>query len=630
LNLYTKYFLRLLGFWLAFFLFQRLLFLAIYAKEWFSVSEWSACLGNGLRCDIAAAAYSMIPAFLLAIIAFYWQSANRVFNKIIRFTQHFFIAFAMIIFGEDFGVFDSWGTKVNHKAILSGVAFPKEALLSACKAGGFLLVVLAALIAVLIFIFNKIYLPLPSATQNGDVQNSFFKKTGFAVLIVVFAIIGMRGGLQGAPISRHQIFFSEKAILNYAALNSWWNLGNIISKIVRQPKNPYRFYASRKAADTACQAFLKPKKDTVFNVLNTNRPNVVLIFLESWSGKLISGLGGEQGVTPRFDTLAQNGILFTNFYSTGFRTEQGIISTLSCLPAQPSSSIIYTPDAFQQIPHFYHTMAQNGYHTRYYYGGKIEFDHIGEYMKAAKVDKIVSDTSFAIRRRTDWGAYDEELFGKFLGDMNTIKQPFFCAMNTLTSHEWFEADVPNYFHTDTDKISDHYRNTMHYTDSCLYAFLRAAEQKPWFKNTVFVIVADHSCRYPDNNTINTAQRYHIPMLLYGGALRKEWQGKTMTQFGNHSDIAATLLHQMRLKSDKFPYSRNLFNPYTPQYAYYAYDNGFGMVTPKENLIYDHHLGKLIQPDHITPETTTFFEGGKALLQSYFQHNMEAILASGNN
>jgi phosphoglycerol transferase MdoB-like AlkP superfamily enzyme len=616
---FRAYFLRLAAFWFGFFLFQRLLFLAIYAKEWFALSEWLQCFASGLRSDMSAICYTLIPAFIGTIFVLFWQKSQAVFDKIIRFTQYFFIAFAMTIFGEDFGVFDSWGTKLNHKAILSGVAFPKEALLSAAKAGGFLLLVLAALIGFLIYIFNKIYRPLPVANVN------FPQKIGFSTLIVIFGLLGMRGGWQASPLSRQQIFFSEKAVLNYAALNSWWNLGNLISKIVRAPKNPYRFYESRSVADKACATFLQTKKDTTQSVFTTQRPNVVLIFLESWSGKLISGLGGERGVTPRFDTLAQNGVLFTNFYSTGFRTEQGIISTLSCLPAQPMSSIIYTPDAFKHIPHFYQKMTENGYHTRYYYGGKIEFDNIGAYMQAARVDKIVSDTSFAIRRRTDWGAYDEELFAKFSSDMQTAKQPFFCAMNTLTSHEWFEADVPNYFHTDKDKISDHYRNTMHYTDSCLYAFLKNAAQQAWFKNTVFVIVADHSCRYPDNNTINKAERYHIPMLLYGGAIRPEWRGKTSAQYANHSDIAATLLAQMRVKNDKFPYSRNLFNPYIPKYAYYAYDNGFGMVTPNGNLLYDHYLGKLIAPDTITPETTTFFEGGKALLQSYFQHNMAAIL-----
>ncbi|MBK9672254.1 MAG: sulfatase-like hydrolase/transferase [Bacteroidetes bacterium] len=109
------------------------------------------------------------------------------------------------------------------------------------------------------------------------------------------------------------------------------------------------------------------------------------MFLESWTADVVECLGGEKSVAPRLGKLAEEGILFTNFYSTGYRTEQGLLAMLSAFPAQPQSSVIYNWGTFDKLPNLFRTMNNNGYYTSFYYGGRLQFDNVEAYLRSAGV-----------------------------------------------------------------------------------------------------------------------------------------------------------------------------------------------------------------------------------------------------
>jgi phosphoglycerol transferase MdoB-like AlkP superfamily enzyme len=268
-------------------------------------------------------------------------------------------------------------------------------------------------------------------------------------------------------------------------------------------------------------------------------------------------------------------------------------------------------------------MNDSGYYTSWYSGGRLQFDNVEAYLRAAGVQKMVGEDNFQITKRTVWGAYDEETLAMHLKELGVMPQPFFSGITTMTTHEWFDADVPHIFNKDADKVNDNYRNTMHYADSCIYAYIKTAQQQSWYNNTLFILVADHACRFPRNRNNFDAERHHIPMMMIGGALKKELAGTVNTRVASHVDIAATLLAQLQMPATAFPRSKNIFNPKSPAFAYYAFDNGFGMVSAHSKVIFDHNQQKDILEHTPNDTLANILEyWGKSYLQTNFQENLD--------
>ncbi len=598
---------RLFLFWLIFFLLQHILFFAINLDSYHgTASGFLESLLVSLRMNLSGIIYiTSIP--LLVLIASLWGLNEKITNAIIKWETIILIIFCCILCAVDIGIYKAWATKFNSKA-LGYLAYPKDIFSSlVSKETLFLLLGLSIEAAFFLWLRKKIChtYEKPVMGLPGKIFSSLF--------IVGFFITGARGGFQKIPLNRNQVFFSEHPLLNYAAMNSFWNLADLLAHPLDPLKNPYPYFDER----TAYQYFNElntTKKDTTVRILKTTRPNIILIFLESWSADAVECLGGEKSVTPGFCRLAKEGMLFTNFYSTGYRTEQGLTAMLSGFPAQPQSSVIYSWGKFDKLPNLFADMNAAGYFTSFYYGGRLQFDNMEAYLRNGGVMQMVGENDFDIKRKTQWGAYDEEIFSLHLNDMAKMKSPFFSMLGTLTTHEWWDADVPAYFNNSGDVITDNYRNTMHYSDSCLYAYIQSAKQQAWYGNTLFVLVADHACRYPELRNNFDLQRHHIPLLLTGGALKDEYCGVTNDRVSTHLDLPATLFAQLGIHSEKYPRSKNIFNPYSPAYAYYAFDNGFGLVTKNKSVIYDNNRQKEIlnpQPDSLS---LYLEKAGKAFLQ----------------
>ncbi|MBL7812114.1 MAG: sulfatase-like hydrolase/transferase, partial [Bacteroidetes bacterium] len=207
-----------------------------------------------------------------------------------------------------------------------------------------------------------------------------------------------------------------------------------------------------------------------------------------------------------------------------------------------------------------------------------------------------------------------EVLNLQLKELGAAKKPFFSVLSTLTSHEWFDADVPHIFHNDPDHVNDDYRNTVHYADSCVFAWFNNAKKQPWYANTIMVLVADHACNFPRHRDLQDTGRFQIPMLITGGALKPEWRGRKISVPGSQVDIAATLLAQMGLKEPAFEYSKNLLNPAGAHFAWYAFDHGFGYISPAGAVVYDHNSSK-VRSTCVQPTVTARqLKQGKCYLQ----------------
>ncbi|MFA6260082.1 MAG: sulfatase-like hydrolase/transferase [Bacteroidia bacterium] len=615
MNLFV-YAIRLILFWLLFFCLQQILFIATgYDSYKGTIPELLQNFWIALPMNLAAGCYLVsIPLLLHMGTSFGLLPARTIqLNKIIALV---FIGFNAILLCTDISLFSVWGTKLNSKA-LGYLKYPKELMptvFTVHNTGLFLLIAFQILAG--FWLLKKLNKPVSPPSE------SIWLRMILSVVILALLVVGFRGGIQRVPINRNRVFQSAHPVLNYAALNSFWNTADILTHPLEKQGNPYSFFELQ-TADSLTSALHHTQADSTPLILNTTRPNIVIIFLESWAGDIIESLGGEADVAPKFENLCKEGILFTHFYSTGYRTEQGFLATLSATPALPVGSVIHSFGKFDKLPNLYRELNGQGYQSSFYSGGRLFFDNIEAYLRAAGVQTMKGEDDWEIKRRTVWGAYDEEIFALHLHEMNQTPQPFFSALTTMTTHEWFDADVPEIFKGDRDPVNDRYRNTVHYSDSCLYAYIQEAKKQGWYKNTLFVIVADHSCKFPKNRNNYEMERHRIPMLILGGALKEDRQGQKFESIGSHTDIAATLLKQMGLQSTAFRFSKNLFNKNYNPFAYYAFDNGFGLITPDCDYLYDHNR-LMITESHGSDSTllNQWINYGKAYLQIQYQNNLD--------
>lgn len=357
--------------------------------------------------------------------------------------------------------------------------------------------------------------------------------------------------------------------------------------------------------------------DFVIEITNTNRPNIVLVMLESFSAEVIEPLGGAKGITPVFSELAKEGLLATRFYTPGFRTEQGLAALVSGFPSQPTTTIIRQFGKFDRLPSLAASLDSAGYSSFYYHGGNLHFAFTGSYLKAMGFDKIYGEDDFDYKRKTDWGVYDEELFDFFNGEMKETKQPFFSIIMTSTNHEPFDADVEKIVPDQAGDWCDDYINTAHYTDQYLGRLLVGMKKQSWYEHTLVVIVADHAHSCPANYEYNSAPRHCIPCLFLGGALKQECKGTAYGKLASQVDFPATILFILNLEHRHFRWSNNMFNPASPETVFYSFDEGFGLVTNRQQLVYDHKTKQVIYQSNDTllaDENNQYIDYGKAYLQ----------------
>jgi phosphoglycerol transferase MdoB-like AlkP superfamily enzyme len=168
-----------------------------------------------------------------------------------------------------------------------------------------------------------------------------------------------------------------------------------------------------------------------------------------------------------------------------------------------------------------------------------------------------------------------------LQELAKEQQPFFAGMFTQSTHGPFDFPMNEVLHWgDKEKP---YINSVLYADKCIHNFIEEAKKSPWYKNTLFIFVSDHSHNSPKKWPFNQKEYRHIPMLFFGDVIKPEFRGMKYDSIASQTDLASTLLHQLNFDASAFRYSKNLFNPYSPHCAYYAFDEGFGYVAPQGSL-----------------------------------------------
>lgn len=334
--------------------------------------------------------------------------------------------------------------------------------------------------------------------------------------------------------------------------------------------------------------------------------------MESYTAKLVGCLGGEPGVTPNLDRIASKGLLFTNIYAAGDRSEKGQVAVLSGYPNQAITSIIKTPSKTQNLPAINKSLEKEGYHSSYTYGGELEFANIKSYLVNAGFQKLVSKYSFPpSQRATSWGVHDHIVLNRFFEDIKKEQQPFLATVFTLSSHEPY--DVPMAPHFTGDDETTLFKNAFYYTDSTIGNFIEKIKKEPWWQNTLVVLVADHGHPLPGHDPNDRPSKFHIPLIFTGGALQLKGVVKNT---GSQTDIAKTILHQLGIPANDFKWSKDLLDSSARQFAFYSFNNGFGFVNPSGTVTIDNVSKKEIYKDAGVDSSSISL--GKAYMQFSYQ------------
>lgn len=598
---------------------QKPLFMAyhhtLYADT--SWTDWLRVVWHGLPIDCSLAAYfTAIPGLLLIVSV--WSTA-RWLHRLWRGYHLFLSILIALIFTVDLVLYSYWGFRLDATPLFYFFSSPKDAMASAEPWMAVCFPLLCVALTLGCYLLQ--HRLLCSEQQLAKLHLPYRRLRASFVLLLLTGLlfIPIRGGVTVSTMNTGRAYFSANNRLNHAAVNPAFSLMESLAK-QNNFAEQYRFMEADKA-DRLFQQLVDPAvaSDTLRNLFRTNRPDIYLVIMESFSSHLMQTLGGEADVAVCLDRLADEGVLFTHLHANSFRTDRGLVAILSGYPAQPTTSLMKYPRKTQSLPSIALSLQQAGYATHYYYGGDADFTNMRSYLISGGFETIVCDHDFPLTDRlSKWGVHDHLLFRRVTDDLRRrvadeeqhnstpigTEQPQFTVIQTSSSHEPFE--VP-YHRLDNPRL-----NAFAYADSCIGSFVEELRKLPLWEKSVVICVPDHLGCYPEPIDNFTVARYQIPLLLVGGALR---QPRRIDVYGSQHDLAATLLSQLGLDHSAFRFSKDLLNPAAPHFAFFTMPDGFGFVTPDNRLIFDCQSGRTVLDEGSSPGHNLPL--GKAYLQKLY-------------
>lgn len=587
-------------FWILFFVVARGFFLIyhLHLADGLSAGDIIDIFWYGLRMDASFAGYLSILPFLLLFI----KSLSPSFKvrKIIRVYTIILIVILSFLTMADLELYTAWGFRMDATP-LQYFKTPEEMAGTISSAPIFiLLLIFAFLCFIFIYLYRFFYSHITKKVRHFSIIDSLL-----SLLFVAILFIPIRGGIQKIPLNISDVYFSDNLFADHAAINLPWNIAfSILNK--SDQENPYQYFDDNEAERLVKSLYNTGRKRIPF-ILSTQQPDIIFVILESFTAKFVGCLGGEKGVTPQLDAIAKDGLLFTNIYAAGDRSEKGQVAILSGYPNQAINSIIKTPTKTRALPSIAQTLSSYSYYCNYTYGGELEFANIKSYLINTGYKHLVSKYSFPVSQRTtSWGVHDQYVYERFFNDLKTQPEPYFSTLFSLSSHEPY--DVPlNHFPGKQDVVM--FKNSIYYADSVLGDFIAKLKTTSSWNKTLVVIVADHGHPMPGHDAVDQPSKFHIPLVFTGGALTLK--GK-IDNIGSQTDIATTVLDQLHISTEKFKWGKDLLDSAAKQFAFYNFNNGFGFVTPSGFATMDNISKKIIR---MSPGfDTSNLKYGKAYMQ----------------
>jgi phosphoglycerol transferase MdoB-like AlkP superfamily enzyme len=515
----------------------------------------------GLRMDLIALCYLLfLPTILILFIP----------DKHLRRTQPFllfyFILFLVVILFLELatptfiGQFD---TRPNQ-LFIDYLIYPKEVVGMLLK--GFLFSVIGVFFLLVLFGYMIWRYRIPLF----EIKSQNFKiKLMLAPIVLFLLFFGARSSLTSVrPINASNAIFSNDQLTNSLGLNSfytvayaaysWKNESNVV-KMYGKMNYDEAISRVEKYMTAEPNDFIEPVKSLQHHQhpekLADHPYNLVIILEESLGADYVGCLGGLP-LTPEFDKLTKEGLLFSNLYCTGTRSVRGIEAVVTGFLPTPSESVVKLSNSQTGFYTIASLLKSYGYATSFVYGGSSNFDNMGSFFNGNGFDVIIDEDDFDPKTSVfhgNWGWSDEDLMTRAISHYKSTKQPFMSLIFSSSNHEPFE--FPNGRIEDYDSKHNTVNNAIKYADFCIGKFFDLAKKENFYKNTIFVVIADHNTRTYGKHLV-PINKFHIPALIIGPNIPK---GSIYSKLCSQIDIQPTLLEEMGMDVTTPMPGRNLLN-----------------------------------------------------------------------
>ena len=586
---------------------QKPLFLIWYAEQSAeaTMAELVGVTLNGALLDSTMAGYIAAIPWLVLLAAVWIAIPERVMQRILNSyfaTMAFLIS---LIVAVDMGLFRYWGFRIDS-TIFPYLATPKEAAASVTWGDLIPAVILfVAYGATMFFAWRPISRLYRVTKQN-------IKQRLLSTVVMLFmgglVFLAIRGGVSPAPANVSKVYFSDNMFLNQAATNPVFSL---LSSSMRSElkQSDYRYFGEEECGEIFSTLKQSKALYAPHSVLNTSRPNIVLIVLEGFGRTTATTSAEGKAVTPQLDALRQSGVSFENMFANSYRTDRGTVAVMSGHPAHPVASIMKYPQKAHTLPAIASSLKEEGYATSFTYGGDANFTNTASYLYGTGFERITDQKSMHFDAPTaKWGYADDVVCDFFTEEVLQLAgegKPYFASLLTLSSHEPFEVPF--------DAFEDKVLNATAFTDHHVGKMIDRWRNTPAWDNMLVVLIADHGISYPEGTQIGSVPRQRIPMVWTGGAVREPMQINT---YAAQCDLSATLLAQLGIDHSDFIFSKDVFAADTPHYAYWSFNNGFGIIADEGNVVYDCTGDKIVSSECTDPAAEQrLIMQGKALTQT---------------
>jgi len=467
----------------------------------------------GFDFDIMAASYLCLPPFLIFILTMLVSERKKNILRIVIHALTVFTCLSVILLLiADLPWFDFFHSRITTSALLWVQDFG-QSLRFIFSVNKFLpfMIVLILLSALIVFLLGKVrnkYLIVPGKNQL---------RITIPVLLVFSAILfyGMRGTRVKRPPGMKDAFFSNNGTFNQMSLNpvfTWFDSFSLF-KINFFEDDSLAIHTARQQLEINDSSGNFPIARKEFNESKSQKPNIILILMEGMSMDMTGLIPGGRNLTPFLDSLADENLFFSQCYSAGIHTCNGVFAALYGMPALMAKHPF--ADISSQSLHFYglpQLLKEHGYYNSYFIAHYEEFDNNGYFLPRNGIDKIYSQKDYpASETENVWGVSDEFLLSFALQNIDSlsrIKQPFFSTILTISTHPPQSMPSHTAFKASANDVID---QVYQYADYALAEFFNMAKSKSWYKNTLFILAGDHGINLPSVYEAPLSHN-HIPLI----------------------------------------------------------------------------------------------------------------------
>ena len=440
------------------------------------------------------------------------------------------------------------------------------------------------------------------------------------IILVAFSVLAVRGGTQEKPIgiiTASQMVGSEKAAL---VLNTPFTIIRTWNKKYL-PQNGY--FPEKELGNYFSPIRVYPKPNESFK-----RMNVVIIIMESFGKELMGRPFGEQGMTPFLDSLSRQGLFFNQAYANGTNSMEAVPAITAAIPSLMPDPYITSAYANNRINSLASILKAEGYQTYFFHGGRNGTMGFDAFCRTSGYQHYLGRNEYPHKKDYDgeWGVFDEPFFKFFADKLHESSEPFFAVFFSLTSHHPYA--IPKQYETQFPAENVPLYRTVRYADYSLEKFFTAARNMPWYRNTLFVITADHTAQPSAPFYKTRTGSYSIPLLFFSPADKnlKGISGRITQQ----TDIMPTILDYLNYGKPFFGFGQSAFDKKGNGFAvnhregtYQYVQDGYALESDGENVLRFHYYpsdrsSMTAGPDNRSsaPLAKSMQDKCKALIQTY--------------